>query len=326
MKDLLAVQPLRFATRESVKRALILYSRVFVPDLGISHAFVDEDPSLRADLDWLREKGRVISLEDLTPDELARYDTQPKEYIGSLATQLVTLAEGKSRPRDRPLPHSREDLSFSFSLYLARFFAIYMNPVSRSKDSLPEFEERRKRAYPELSQITDVATSYKVANELGVAYPKLFSLLAQPEKAEGVVRVIIDNIPVPHESTPFEQILDFVSDRDSRGQLAGVRRWIWDAVHSNLSVREIEDKLEHELYLFERHMDLHRMQRRTGTFETLVVTSAEILENLLRLKVGALAKGVLSIRSSDLALMQAELTAPGRELAYLYHARRTFGG
>ncbi len=67
------------------------------------------------------------------------------------------------------------------------------------------------------------------------------------------------------------------------------------------------------------------MKHRMGTFETLVVASAQVLENLLRLRVGALAKAAFSIRTNEIALMQAELTAPGRELAYLYHARRGFG-
>jgi len=152
-----------------------------------------------------------------------------------------------------------------------------MNPVDRDYPT-PEVEAKHTRAYPELSQVTDIVSSYQVATEFASRYPKVFPMLAHPEKTEGVVRVIVDNIPVPEDGIPFEQILDFVSDPDSRGRLAGIRRWVSESVRSQLSLPEIEDKLEHELYLFERHMQLHRMKHRMGTFETLVVTSAETLE------------------------------------------------
>jgi hypothetical protein len=200
--------------------------------------------------------------------------------------------------------------------------------MNRPKDLIGDdthWQPRNDVAYPELSEVADIETSFKSANQLGMRFPKLFSLLAKPDKTEGVLRLVVHKIPVPDSSTPFEQILDFTENPDSRGRLAGLKAWIWNAVHSNLSVREIEDKLEHELFLFDQHMRLHRMKHTTGTFETIVIMGAEIVENLVRLKFSNVAKLAFSVRRSQLDLMQAEITSPGQELAYLYRARTKFG-
>jgi hypothetical protein len=83
------------ATRESIKRALILYARVFVPDLGVSHAFAPDDPSLRAGLDWLREKGRVTSAEIL--ENLLRLK------IGALARPAFSIRTNEIAPMQAEL-------------------------------------------------------------------------------------------------------------------------------------------------------------------------------------------------------------------------------
>jgi len=56
----------------------------------------------------------------------------------------------------------------------------------------------------------------------------------------------------------------------------------------------------------------------------LVTTTAEVAENLLRLKVSVAAKALFSVKEHKLKLLEEEKKTLGREIAYVVTARRTF--
>jgi hypothetical protein len=49
-----------------------------------------------------------------------------------------------------------------------------------------------------------------------------------------------------------------------------------------------------------------------------VVGSAALLENVLKLKLGEIAEGLFRLEEEHIKLAQVELSAPGRELAYIF--------
>lgn len=57
----------------------------------------------------------------------------------------------------------------------------------------------------------------------------------------------------------------------------------------------------------------------------MVTSSLEILENLARLKLSKIAKTLFSFRESETALLEAELQAPGNELAFIGKIKSQFG-
>jgi hypothetical protein len=67
------------------------------------------------------------------------------------------------------------------------------------------------------------------------------------------------------------------------------------------------------------------MKVTTGALETIVTAAGEALENIAKLKFGALTKSVFSVRHRKIQLLEAERQAPGRELAYIVKARERFG-
>jgi len=62
-----------------------------------------------------------------------------------------------------------------------------------------------------------------------------------------------------------------------------------------------------------------------GILETLLMTTAEILEGLVRLKPTQTVKALFTFKRQRLQLLEAELKAPGRDLAYLIKAKEEFG-
>jgi len=69
---------------------------------------------------------------------------------------------------------------------------------------------------------------------------------------------------------------------------------------------------------------MHKMKTKKGVLETFVTVGAEIAEDILKIKWGRLAKLLFTVSGQKLELMEAEMNAPGRDIAYLIHAREAF--
>jgi len=148
---------------------------------------------------------------------------------------------------------------------------------------------------------------------------------SKPEAVKAnVVSIVLNELPTPSESVSWEQILEFRSDPDTAGRFLGLRNWMNELARARLSSPEIEEKLEWLMYEYQKHLELHKMKVETSTLETLVVSTAECLENLIKLNIGKAAKGFFSLKHRKLALLEGELNSPGSEIAYIVKARQTF--
>jgi hypothetical protein len=164
------------------------------------------------------------------------------------------------------------------------------------------------------------------------AYPFLFTkpriiVSDSPEKAANkgdVIHIALKAMPIPDDTVSWEQVLEFRDDPDSYGKFLDLRNWMNETARGELSPIEIEQKLEYLISQYHRHTELHKMKTNAGTLETIVVASATFLENLGKLKFGEIAKGLFSVRHRKAALLESELTSPGREVAYILRANETF--
>lgn len=139
-----------------------------------------------------------------------------------------------------------------------------------------------------------------------------------------VLRVVLKQFPVPSETTPWETVLDFRRDEASMLKYRRLRHWINQVARKEMTSTEIEDELLYLISEFEGAMKLHGMKTKASVIETIVTTSAEVLGNLAALKWGTAARTLFELRKQDIALMEAENSAPGREIAYLIDVKRRF--
>ncbi len=139
-----------------------------------------------------------------------------------------------------------------------------------------------------------------------------------------VIEMIINRMPTPDKNTPWERIIDFKSDSDSKSKFLELKNWLNEVATISLKPSEVEEKLEYLLNQYERHMQFHKMKCHKGILETIVTTTAETAEDLVKLKWGQMAKSLFSIKNKKLYLMEEEMKAPGREVAYISKAREHF--
>lgn len=143
------------------------------------------------------------------------------------------------------------------------------------------------------------------------------------QKSEAA-QIVITKLPLPNNETPWEQIIDYRNDTKNQKNLLNLRRWIRKISAENLSPVEIEEELEWLINEFQGHMELHKIKANTETLEILIRAPFELIENLIKLNLSKIPEPLFSLRKVQLNLMEAELNAPGKEIAYIIKTKDTF--
>ena len=160
------------------------------------------------------------------------------------------------------------------------------------------------------------------------AYPIVSESLQLPESVAStkhdVKQIVINAMPIPNDSVPWDQIFEYRNDPDSASKLLALKVWMNDVARGQLSPTEVKEKLEFLLDQYQQHMKLHKMKTSIGILGTIIIASAEVLENLAKLEFSKLAKSLFAANKRRVDLMEAELTVPGKEVAYITKSREVF--
>lgn len=301
---------------ELLKRDALMFKRIGVLCCeevpGLLDTFSAEHA---AEIRWLIEQGIIFdpglspildgynSLDSETKKLASEWMTLTNEYRAEIEGYVDNLEEGylelcRRQHRKDTLEETVQDLKEL--LFAGVFSDLALRPLAayyRNKKSVD--------AYP-------------------LFYTEYPEFVRQPAGVEDVADITINYLPFPDDSTPWEQILDFRADPDSERRLLGFRVWMNEVARAKLTPLEIEQKLEWLLHEYHQHMKLHRMKTNAGTWETIIVTGAEMAENVLKFQFGKAAKALFSLRHRKLALLEGELKSPGREIAFISKAHETF--
>jgi hypothetical protein len=129
---------------------------------------------------------------------------------------------------------------------------------------------------------------------------------------------------MPDDKAPWEQIFDYRSDPDSQRKFLALRRWMSKIARGELSPAEVEEEVEGLIDDYQSHLKLHKLKTTTGTLQTIVETTTELLENTIKFNWGKAAKLLFSLRQRKYDLNIAELGFAGKEVAYIIRARDKF--
>ncbi|HEX8425102.1 hypothetical protein [Hymenobacter sp.] len=158
--------------------------------------------------------------------------------------------------------------------------------------------------------------------------PVTNAFVPETDKANGqkyqVLELVLGKLPMIDDSVSWEQIIDFKADPDSKLKFARLQSWMIDLSRGNYDKAEASDKLEHLYQEYTAHMRKHKVKSTYGTLKSVLITGSEIIEDLAKLKWSKVVKTLFDIADSETQLMDAQNNAPGKEVAYIYHAAERF--
>jgi hypothetical protein len=142
--------------------------------------------------------------------------------------------------------------------------------------------------------------------------------------SQDILRISLDVVPSPDDGTDWEDILNFRAER--RDKQWDFRRFLRSLATKDQTEAEVRDDIEWSLNEYSKAMTLHRLKTGTSFVEVYLIPAIEIAENLAKFNWSKIAKGALSVKRRKIELLEAEMNAPGRECAYVFDAKKRFGG
>jgi hypothetical protein len=152
------------------------------------------------------------------------------------------------------------------------------------------------------------------------------SRLQSPETvAATALEIAVKGIPLPAEAMPWDDFLQFRADEENVARLRALRLWIQKRATSAESVKIMEDELADALHQYRTYMDIQKIKYGDGVLSTVITAAKDLLVDLTSANFGSGVGKLFEIRKHNLALKEAELKAPGREVAYIARASEFFG-
>jgi hypothetical protein len=142
-----------------------------------------------------------------------------------------------------------------------------------------------------------------------------------------VIEVVLNQFPYPTADTPWEQIIDWRSDNDAQIKFRRLKHFVNTVSQRNdLNLKHLEDEILTLIDDYEQHMKIHKIKNNVGVFHGFVTTIPEILEDMIKLKFKDLSEIPFKLYERKVLKLEADMNAPGRELAYIVETKRNFGG
>lgn len=292
--------------RLNLKQLSLFFDKFYIIDL---HNWVDnlknkkidtlEESYLynQAELNWLLENEIINELAFPTDEELQENENVQSEYnrlIEFYNSKLFKeVTEHKNKDSDDYL-NKYVRVIHHHSVFRARLQSAFINSMT--------FDD----AYPVIDNVFDLG---RYLDGLPKAH---------------VINVSITKLPTPTPNTPWEQIQDFRQDSDSKEKYNSLKKWIRKIAKENLKTNEINEEIEYLMNDYEKHIKIHKIKTNHSVLKSTVITSAEMIENIMKLNFGEAAKKLFSFENRKISLLEAEMKAPGREIAYIVKAKEKF--
>lgn len=309
MRKFVGVKPL-IGSMFNLKEEALLFEQIVI--LGLRHhlremEYWDLDDATSADIaetKWLIEQGIIHLPPEGFFDEHVKRSEEALKHFELQSAELDEVQKLGAQAGENIGQLTREDFSIITDKVARHGRSVGIHRVRLSSVLLREFGGLD--AHPILP---DDAMEY---------------LSAPRANKSDVAQIVLGEMPLPDESVPWEQIIEYRSDPDSKGKFLALRNWMSETARAELSPVEVEEKLAWLMFDYQRHMRLHKMKTHVGMLETIVVTGAEMLENLVKFNWGKMARQLFSLKHRRIALLEEEMRAPGSETAYIIKTHERF--
>lgn len=142
---------------------------------------------------------------------------------------------------------------------------------------------------------------------------------------QDVYHLILDDFPIINvTNVSWEEIFNFKNDNEAKNAIWGLRNWISTVSKSDRNIGEIEEEYRYLKYKYESAINLHKLKTSNSVFQTVIHTTAELIENIAKFKIHKLSHLLFRFKENQIALMETELNSEGNQLSYLFKVNQKF--
>lgn len=144
-----------------------------------------------------------------------------------------------------------------------------------------------------------------------------------------VTGIVYNQLPVlEYEKVNIQDLIDFV--KDDYTQKLKRRLVVWQnnietqIETGSIKISHLPDLIATRLDDYAEWIKKSELIFKYGIFESIMVVASHIVKGLTLVGLPDAIKGLIEFKKRELDLKSSELQAPGRELAYIFHANREF--
>jgi hypothetical protein len=141
---------------------------------------------------------------------------------------------------------------------------------------------------------------------------------------QDVINILVDGLCIPDDRTSWQDVLSFRSEYESPQLLRQLRVWVTELIHGKLTYREASEKIDYLKNEYKANARRAGVRATLATVKTMVVGSASMIENSLKLRLAALAEAPFKLLEARAALVEEERKVPGRDLAFMVRVEDRF--
>lgn len=328
------------------KRDLLFFDKIAIPTLD---NFLPEisNSSVVSDLEWLQQQGVIFNTR-YGRKEGERSEGDYIRFLTETPSLLITGSLSMFIEDPRFMDEYKEDPVSFIDIILKKWAGIDNDKVRNSMRSyvieelnkyIIEFERHGTKGLKGKLDIVKYNSHESVVRITALGLRENYALDAVPllvrhhdyvfppmikSNYNDVMSIVIKKLPTPDDSTPLEQVLDYKNDPNSKTHILRLRKWMRKLSKDNLAPIEIEQELEYLISEYETHMKLNKMKINNTALETTLTMTAEVAENIVKIKWKDAMKSLFTFKHRKIALIEAEKNAMGREVAYIVKTNNEF--
>jgi hypothetical protein len=313
------------------KKAALLFDKLYVThDLDVTCQLIesgngdsDSNP-YSATLRYLSEHGFILQPTDLGYTSTDHFlNSNIVGTVATLNTELVRIGNFTGIDDDEDYLIGQPDVGD-----WAAHDGWHPRLPFRSRRSMSIGEQRKmiddqKWMYESLLLRRNVALLRQAGLPSVAIAGRLYQERHDTELSSPVWRVIFEEMPQLDTRASWQDVFDFRKEEKTQHLIRNVRRWARKIVAEDWTAAELQDEVRELLYEYENHLRIARMGANKGILEILITGTADLAENIVKLRLGKIGALVSLFRERKVKLLEEESKAPGRELALLAELRKS---
>lgn len=141
-------------------------------------------------------------------------------------------------------------------------------------------------------------------------------------KFKDVLNVVLTKFPIPSPLMPWDDLISFRNEEESKTRNLTLRRWMRKITKDNITQNELEEEIEWLINDYTNYMRIQKVKYNWASLETLIKIPLEVIENVIKINWSKIADPLFNIRSHRIKVIESELIAPSREISYIIEAKK----
>lgn len=301
---------------------------------GLSPELRDIVEELTPQLDYLWWNGLLIDgqtqmwqlTEQLDADAKSTFEGDRQEALRlreELAADIKREASRKVRPHPgiedaRSRLATTEDPKGNLRAFVLGSDALYRIRETARLSQVPEQHMWNSLNTRLCAGVVTAATQWSATSLEDI--PRVGRGGQRTAKSADLYSIILKKIPAPSPMVPWEDIVAFKQEAEQKRHLADLRAWITAVSKEKITFQEAHERIEVLLSDYDMWMKASGMRYGSVTLNTIVQSLLDLATLSPKKAIGRL----FDIRKEKAQLLEGELKAPGRSLAYVVKARTRY--